>query len=183
MGENYYVGFWTALNYWGMTEQCPLTVFIAVTKRARSFEFCSQKIRFVTISKKKFFGFETKKTKDSEFNVSNREKTIVDSLLFPQYCGGIKETAKGIWNARKELDWNKLLEYADRAGVEAVKRRLGFVLDELKLKKEARKKLEKNYVGFAWADPSGYKKEFHYNKKWGLKVNLKEKELTQWMGF
>jgi len=181
LGKNYYVGFWSALNYWGMTEQHPLVAFIVVTKRMRDFEFSNQKIKFITLNKKRFFGFETQKTNKSEFNISTREKTIIDCLLLPQYCGGINEAAKGLWNARTQINWNALLDYTEKIKVEAVKRRLGFILEELKLKKGIRKKLEKEFVGFAWADPSGCKKEFHYNKKWGLKVNLKEKELTQWM--
>lgn len=181
LGEGYYVGFWTALNYWGMTEQHPMVCFVATAKRAKDFEFSNQKIKFVTISKKKFFGFEKQKARDAEFNISGREKTIIDCLLFPQHCGGISETAKGLWNARKEINWEKLLEYARKAGVAAATRRLGFILEELKLRKDIQKKLQKDFIGFAWADPSGYKKEFHYNKKWGLKVNIEEKELTQWM--
>lgn len=181
LGKNYYVDFWTALNYWGMTEQHPLTAFVAVTKRTRNFEFSNQKIKFITLNKKRFFGFETRKTGTTEFNISSREKTIIDCLLLPQYCGGITEIAKGLWSARKQIDWNTLLKYVEEIGVEAVKRRLGFILEELKIKKDVRKKLHKEFVGFVWADPSGYKKEFHYNKKWGLKVNIEEKELTQWM--
>lgn len=181
LGKNYYVGFWTALNYWGMTEQHPLIAFVAVTKRMRDFEFSNQKINFITLSKKRFFGFETQKAGTSEFNISSREKTIIDGLLLPQHCGGITEIAKGLWNARKQINWSLLLEYAEKIEVEAVKKRLGFILEELKMKKDIREKLQKEFVGFVWADPSGYKKEFHYNKKWGLKVNTEERELTQWM--
>jgi predicted transcriptional regulator of viral defense system len=181
LGENYYVGFWTALNYWGMTEQHPLVCFVATTKRAKDFEFSNQKIKFVTVSGKKFFGFEKQKAKGADFNVSGREKTIIDCLLFPQHCGGISEAAKGLWNARKEINWEKLVEYAEKAGVGAASRRLGFILEELKLRKDIQKKLWKDFVGFAWADPSSGKKEFRYNKKWGLKVNIGEKELTGWM--
>jgi len=181
LGKNYYVGFWTALNYWRMTEQYPVVCFVAITKRAKDFEFSNQKIKFVTISKKKFFGFEKQKAKDAEFSISSREKTVIDCLLFPQHCGGISEAAKGLWNARKEIKWNTLLEYAEKTGVKAAKRRLGFVLEELKIKKDIQKKLKEEFVGFAWADPSASKSKFEYNKKWGLKVNIEKEQLTQWM--
>lgn len=182
VNKEYYVGFWTALNYWGLTEQLPITTFVAITSRAKDFEFLHQKIKLVSVSKKKFFGFVKQKTGETDFNISNREKTIIDCLVFPQYCGGIEETAKGLWNARKEIDWNLLLEYTEKTSVKAVKRRLGFILEELNLKKDIQKKLlQKKFSGFAWIDPSACQREFHYNKKWGLKVNIEEKELTQWM--
>lgn len=184
MKKDYYIGFWTALNYWGMTEQIPNTVFVAITSRVRDFEFGNQQIKFVSLSKDRFFGFASEKTKTGEFNISTREKTIVDCLLLPQYCGGISEVAKGIWNARKEIDWPQLLEFFEKAKVAAVKRRLGFILQELKIKKDAQKQLcRKPFAGFAWADPSAQKEEFSYDKKWGLKVNVDKKQLTNWKEF
>lgn len=182
MKKEYYVGFWTALNYWGMTEQIPQTVFVVITSRARDFEFGNQKIEFVLFSKKRFFGFVKEKIKNCEFNISTKEKTIIDCLLFPKYCGGIGEIAKGIFNARKELDWSQLLKFIKKIKVGTVKRRLGFILEELKIKKDIQKQLKKKpFAGFAWADPSTQKKKFHYNKKWGLKVNIEKKALTGWM--
>ncbi|MGI0021408.1 MAG: type IV toxin-antitoxin system AbiEi family antitoxin domain-containing protein, partial [Nitrososphaeraceae archaeon] len=53
----YYVGFWTAMNYWDMTEQIPYTIFVATTKRKRNLTFDNQKFQFITLSEKKFFGF------------------------------------------------------------------------------------------------------------------------------
>ena len=182
MRKDYYIGFWTALNYLGMTEQIPTTVFVAITSRARDFEFGNQQIKFVSLSKDRFFGFASEKTKTREFNISTKEKTIVDCLLLPQYCGGIAEAAKGIWNARKEIDWLQLLEFVEEVKVAAVKRRLGFILQELKIKKDIQKQLRKKaFVGFAWADPSAQKEDFSYDKKWGLKVNVERKTLTAWM--
>jgi len=55
--DTYYVGFWTAMGFWGMTEQIPCTVFVATTKRKRDLEFGNQRYEFVTLSGKKFFGF------------------------------------------------------------------------------------------------------------------------------
>ena len=33
--EEYYIGFWTAMNFWGMTEQIPHTVFVVTPKRKK----------------------------------------------------------------------------------------------------------------------------------------------------
>ncbi|PIW36052.1 MAG: transcriptional regulator, partial [Nitrosopumilales archaeon CG15_BIG_FIL_POST_REV_8_21_14_020_33_23] len=63
--DEYYVGFWTAMNYWDMTEQIPYTVFVATKKQKKknSLQFGNQKFQFITLSDKKFFGFVEEKTK------------------------------------------------------------------------------------------------------------------------
>jgi len=70
----YYVGFWTAMNYWGMTEQIPYTVFVATTRRKNSLKFGSQKFEFVTLSQKKFFGLSRKRRARRKPSASPPEK-------------------------------------------------------------------------------------------------------------
>ena len=181
MKPDYYVGFWTALNYWGMTEQIPNTVFVAITSRATDFEFGSQKIKFITLAKNRFTGLISQQTKWGEFNISSKEKTIIDCLLFPQYCGGLTEAAKALWNARKELNWNLLLGLIEKIGVGTPRRRLGFLLEQLNLQEDVQRRLQEPLKGFAWADPSRQKKVLAYDKKWGLKVNVDKQALTHWM--
>ena len=48
--SEYYIGFWTALNYYGFTEQVPRTVFIAVIRRKRAFEYNKQRFRLLFIN-------------------------------------------------------------------------------------------------------------------------------------
>src|SRR3989339_1818546 len=54
----YYISYWSALNYYGFTEQVSKTIFIAATKRKREMNMLGLKIRFVAIKKNKFFGFK-----------------------------------------------------------------------------------------------------------------------------
>jgi len=110
----YYVGFWTAMSFWDMTEQIPYTVFVVTTKRKKNriIKFGKQKFQFVTVSKNKFFGYVKEKAGKDTFYISSREKTIVDGLMHPEYCGGIPEVTKCMWNARKEINWDAVLEMA-----------------------------------------------------------------------
>ena len=86
--EPYYAGFRTAMNLWCMTGQTPYTVLVAATKRKRGIEYVGQRLEFVTLAEKKFFGFAQKSAgPGKQFNVSSREKTIADGLAHPQYCG------------------------------------------------------------------------------------------------
>jgi len=75
---------------------------------------------FVTLAKKRFFGYVEENTTGGTFNISSREKTIIDCMLYPKYCGGLDEAVKGICKSRQELDFVKLLEYSKRLGVTGI---------------------------------------------------------------
>lgn len=181
--EVYYIGFWTALNYWGLTEQIPRTVFVATTKRKRDLEYGPTRFEFVTLGKRKFFGFVKEEAAGGKFNISSREKTIIDCLLCPRYCGGMDEAVKGMWNATDRVDCAKLLDYSEKMGVGVVTRRLGYILELLEIGEETYSKIASSrFKGFMWLDPLGPKRVLEYSKKYGLMINRKKEELTSWMG-
>jgi len=177
----YYVGFWTAMNYWGMTEQIPYTVFVATTKRKNNLKFGNQKFEFVTLSKKKFFGFvEEKASKTETFNISSKEKTIVDGLMHPQYCGGIPEVTKAMWNARDEVNWSTVLEMSKRVGVSVVLRRLGYLLNILEIEPSIANELKNTFKGYHFLDPNAIKERIDYSKEYGLIINRPKNRLLGW---
>ena len=180
--EDYYIGFLTAMHFWNLTEQIPNVVLVATTKRKRPLEFNSQKIRFITLTRRRFFGFIEMKTFGYPFKISSLEKTIVDGLLYPQYCNGIREVCKALWNARTSLNWFNLLKILEELNVSSAIRRLGYLLEVLNLEREARELLPKNFKGFRWLDPSMPKRVKGYSKTWGLILNLTEEDLLSWRG-
>ncbi len=52
--EPYYIGFWSALNYYGFSEQIPRTTFIVTTKTRMPLVIMNTDYYFVKIQKKKF---------------------------------------------------------------------------------------------------------------------------------
>ncbi|MFH0817895.1 MAG: type IV toxin-antitoxin system AbiEi family antitoxin [Candidatus Micrarchaeota archaeon] len=172
--SDYYVGLLTALNYWSMTEQIPIVIFVITKKKKRGLEAFGAKYVFVNM---KLGGYEKVKILGKTVNVSSREQTILDCLSHPEYSLGVSEVAKGIHAADKELDWPKLAELCLREK-EVVRRRLGYLL-ELLGKRNAAKKLEKKFKGFAWLDPHLSKKRLGYSKRWGLILNSSEQDLFE----
>jgi len=175
--DEYYVGYWTALNYWQMTEQIPRTVFVAIQKRGRDFTYNTVPIHLITVSPHKFFGWTVEKIGEVEFHISDREKTIIDSLDQLQYAGGITEAAKGL---RTSLNWEKLKTYADRLRNSSVHKRLGYLLEALELKTSERA-LEQLRLsigsGYSWLDPTAPKKVLKTDPKWRLKINVQPETL------
>ncbi|MFP4051628.1 MAG: type IV toxin-antitoxin system AbiEi family antitoxin [Thermoplasmata archaeon] len=178
--DEYYVGFWSAMNYWDMTEQIPMVTQVALTKRKREVEYLEQKVDFIKISNKRFFGRVKEQIEDGKFFISSPEKTLLDALTYPQHCGGLYEASKAVWNSKEEIDWDMLLNFLERLGVSAVTRRIGYILDVLELKKEIKKKLKRDFKGYRWLDPSSSKDDFCHCKEWGLKLNLSEENMLDW---
>ena len=187
IGE-YYVGFWTAMNFWDMTEQIPYTVFVVTPKRKKNriLKFGNQKFQFVTISKKKFFGYvEHRIGKNNHFNISSKEKTVVDGLTHPEYCGGIVEVTKAMWNIRKEVDWDEIYQLTKKIGINVVLRRLGYLLTILDIEKNLSEKIKKETARYPYSflDPTAAKTRIAYSKEYGLILNRTRDELLSWMEY
>jgi len=67
--------------------------------------------------------------KTEQVVVSDLERTVIDGLKQPDYCGGFSEVAKGFWMRRRDVDVGRLVNDALRLDVGAVIRRLGFLLE------------------------------------------------------
>ena len=179
--QPYYIAYWSAMNYHGMTEQVPFTIFIASTKRRKNKTIHDIQYEFITLSKRKFFGFETVNITGKNVFISDKEKTIADCLDHPEYCGGITEAAKALWNARKEIDFKKLINYVMRMNNRAILKRLGYLIhkSEINISEDIDKELKCNISkGYAVLDTMKIKKG-KYSSGWKLLINISEKELME----
>lgn len=158
-----YISFWSALNYYGFSDQLPRKIFLATTKYSKE----TSNFKYVTISKKRFFGY----VKFGGIVIAEKEKAIIDSLLFPKYSGGIKEIIACIKRAISEINTKKMIGYALKIESKAVLRRLGYILENINYQKKSLNKIrEKIGRGYELLDPSLPKKN-NLNNKWLLDVN------------
>lgn len=165
--KKYYISYGNALNYHGFSEQLLREVLVATDKAKKSVKLINSKITFIHLKKEKMFGMEKIKIEGKEVNIANKEKTIIDCLEKPQFCGGIEEIAKALYFNFDELDLNQLLAYGKKMNNSCVLKRLGYLLEKLK-GITVTVKLAKNYC---WLDPLG-KKKGKYNHKWKLILNF-----------
>lgn len=182
--EPYYIGYWSALQYHGLTEQVPVTVFVVTTRHVidRSRVILDSRYRFVTVAEKKFFGFGRVLVANSAVNVSDKTKTIADCLDHPEYCGGISEAAKALWVARDVVSVDGIVDYGFMMGNSAILKRLGYLAELLGVEMpenvldRVRGKIRK---GYSLLDPLG-KKEGRHSTRWGLIVNVPEESILEW---
>src|SRR3989344_4472321 len=157
-----YLSFWSALSYYGFSDQTPKKIFFVTTRYTKEING----FKFVTLSPKRFFGYKSMEG----ITIAEKEKAIIDSMLFPKYSGGIKEIANSLEKGEKEIDIKKLINYAFKVESKAVLRRLGFILEKLDYRKGLKKMRENIGRGYELLDPS-LKRKNNLNKKWLLDVN------------
>ena len=182
--EPYYVGYWSAMQYHGLTEQVPMTVYVATTRHVKNRvrDILDSRYRFVTVAERKFFGFSRALIANSAVNISDKAKTIVDSLDHPEHCGGISEAAKALWAAKDDTSMERVADYGIRMGNSAVLKRLGYLVELLGLETppsvldRIRGNLRK---GYALLDPLG-RREGRHIARWNLIINVSEESITEW---
>lgn len=157
-----YVGFLSAFNYYGFSDNLPKKITFVSTKYKKSLKF-----EYVCLSKKRFFGYK----QQGDFIIAEKEKVFVDSLLFPKYSGGIKEISRLLIENLNEIDINKLINFSIRVESKMVLRRLGFILNDYLKKKEKEKLLKNIGKGVGFLDPN-IKISKNLNKKWLLYTKL-----------
>ncbi|MFH1750086.1 MAG: type IV toxin-antitoxin system AbiEi family antitoxin [Candidatus Micrarchaeota archaeon] len=169
----YYIGYYNMLNEYGWTEQMPLSVFVVTTGKMKARSIGGVKYHFVSLANRKFFGTVTRFIRGNRIAVSDQEKTIVDALDHPEYCGGIVEVAKCLLAASKDVDLKKLVSYAQRLGNSAVFKRLGYLAEalDIALPETIKKKIRSEIgQGYSYLSPRTKRKGRHVGK-WNLIIN------------
>jgi len=178
-GKDYFLSHATAMEIHGGLTQPQLVVYITTLKPHRSITSMGIEFRFIHNQKKYFFGLNDHwVTKQEKVRVSDLERTIIDGLKQPEYCGGLTEVAKGLWMRHQGVNINRLISYAIKIDVGAVIRRLGFLLELYKIgTSEDREILSSNltetYVRLDPLLPS----EGKFLRKWRLQLNVSPEEL------
>ncbi|MFZ3077456.1 MAG: type IV toxin-antitoxin system AbiEi family antitoxin [Candidatus Aenigmatarchaeota archaeon] len=174
LAEPYYIGYWNALNYYHLTEQIPFSVFIAITKRKSNRKILDVNYVFVTLTRKKFFGYTAVNIAGKNINISDKEKTIADCMDYPEYCGDITEVAKALKS--EDISFRKIVDYAIKMGNATIIKRLGYLSETLNIgldEKLKKKMLENISKGYSVLDTSIKSRKGKYNERWKLLINRK----------
>lgn len=132
--KKYYIGYYSAMQIHGLITQPSLKEIIVTnvqvkpsTTRINNTEF-----QFVYHIQKRFFGFTNTWIDDhNKVQCSDLEKTIVDALSKPHYCGGIVEIGKAIYETSTKANKDKLFDYLIRFESNVAIKRYLFLCDLL----------------------------------------------------
>lgn len=175
------IAYWSALNYWNLTEQVPRITYVQTTSRKenRRPEVLGMRFRVVRVKEQRFFGGHGYPAGGSTVTVTDREKTIIDCLDRPDLSGGVPEVSKALEEGSPGFDWDRITEYLERFESGAVVKRLGYLVEALELPDPpgpctVDRWLDLRTGGISKLDPSNPREPHRIATRWRLHVNLPE---------
>ena len=172
-----YIGGWTAAEHWGLTEQLFRSTFVvsSALRRRQKENRLSTEFHIVRVRPDRMKGPASVWRGDQRVGVSDRERTIVDALVHPNWVGGVRHLAEIFTTHResKEFDAKKLMARAEEYATGSAFKRLGYLAEQLWPAEKAVIDLahENRTTGVIRLDPA-VKSRGKMNKRWGLWVNV-----------
>lgn len=183
-GKPYFLSHASAMDIHNMVTQPQLVVCVTSPKPMRGRSVLGTEFRFIRCKPEHFFGTTDHwVSKQEKVSVSDLERTVLDGLRQPEYCGGVTEVAKGLWIRRADMDVARLVEYALRLNVGAVMRRLGFLLEIYDIGTASdRERLREHVTGtYSSLDPV-MPPQGKYTGRWHLRLNVDPDEFRAVIG-
>lgn len=173
-----YIGGWSACEYWSLTDQIfkDIVVFSSKKPRRKKLEIQGTTYIVKNIKTEKMFGTKTVWLEQTRINLSDPSRTLVDILNEPYLGGGIRNVAIILkeYFEGENRDESKILEYIAKLGNRTVCKRLGYLMEFLKI--DAPKTIavcEKNISsGYSSLEPSLPPKG-KILRRWNLRINAK----------
>lgn len=152
--NKYYFGLGTAFNLHNFSNQIPVKLIIFNSKYSFDKKILNNSFKFIKIKKSRLFGFS-----NTKFPISDKERTIIDALEYPEYLGGLDSVV----DILKDLKFNqkKLEDYAIKYESIKIIKLIGFITNSSKLYHY----LEKNKKLY-YSSIKGLKKG---DKKWKIR--------------
>jgi predicted transcriptional regulator of viral defense system len=134
-GPCYFTG-WTAANHWGLTEQVFRTTVLKSTRRVRESEvrLLDSDYLVAHIGEDAMnWGLSSVLHEEIRLRLADQARTVIDILDRPSIGGGIRHAAEILGAYLDDNDPQKLVTYGDLVGNRAVFKRLGYLIEALKL--------------------------------------------------
>jgi predicted transcriptional regulator of viral defense system len=128
-----YIGGWSAVEHWDLTEQMFRTTFVMTTKKVRNTapEFKGSLFQVRKIQEQALFGLKPVWRGQTKVMVSDPSRTIIDLLIDPGLVGGLRPVADVVRNYIKSeyMNTDLLLNYSQKIDKGVVFKRLGFLME------------------------------------------------------
>lgn len=130
--EPYYFSYSTATSHYGWTDVLS-DVFYVATLHQQTLQAFYVTVKPVRIAKHKLFGFTSQHIFGTEVNMASKEKAVVDAVDKPHLTGGISNVAKALVRAKRQVDWELVIDYAIKMQSKSLCARLGYLLSKLSI--------------------------------------------------
>ena len=171
------VGYWSALNLHGLTEQFPNVVFVQTSKQKKHKTIFGVRYQFIKVKPEKQVGIIKEGYGNHQYHITDVEKTIIDCFDLPNYSGGFAELLRAFFEA--ELNEDKMIIYCKAIQNLSINKRMAYLIEILnkqgmnKFLEYVQSTLNEKYTLF---DPFG-EDEGKFVSRWKLRMNLSEEKI------
>jgi predicted transcriptional regulator of viral defense system len=120
-----------------------------------------------------FFGTAEYRPRGYPIRVTTPERTLLDGLLHPEWCGGSEHVLRAWALARDLIHLDRLVDYTEQFDIALLRQRVGFIVEELGLSHPAIEKwpaLAKRGGSSKLAGNAPFSSQF--NPRWNLSINV-----------
>ncbi len=177
--NKHFISHGSAFDLHQITTQPQLIVYVSSLKMIRPRIIQGTEFRFVKLKTNDAFGImEMWVDKDQKVFVSDLERTLIDGLKIPAYCGGFTEVAKAFYIKREGIDPQKIIDYTLKLNVGVVNRRLGYLMELYQIGTNIHWEFLKTTITptYQLLDPD-LVADGPYIAKWRLRLNILPEEL------
>lgn len=178
------ISHWSALSHHGLTEQVPRLVYVLTTARSAprkrgatskdaepGYPVGGTFYRFVQVKPERFFGVEDVWVNESRVTMTDPERTLLDGLMIPRYCGDFAEVLHAFDVRSPNLDVPRIIRYALKLDT-ATAKRLGWILERHGIEPDRLEPLREVPIkGYRVLDPTGPRRG-PCDAGWMIQVNL-----------
>ena len=179
------ISHWSALHHHGLSEQAPRKVFVLTTvdtpvpqtrgkkagRKHGGIQVEATTYQFIRVTPERFFGTEKIWVGEARVTITDPERTLLDGLMMPQYCGDFAEVFHAFGVRGDGLDVKRIVDYALRLDTATVKR-LGWVLERQGVDPARLEPLLSAPIkGYRTLDPTGPRKG-PCDRRWMIQENL-----------
>jgi len=178
------ISYWSAMSHHGLTDQVPRRVFVLTTARSvprrrgakpegteTGYPVGGTVYQFVQVKPERFFGIEQVWVNEARIAITDPERTLLDGLMVPQYCGDFSEVLHAFELRAPKLDVERIIGYAMKLDA-ATAKRLGWILERQGIASDRLEPLRAVPIkGYRLLNPSG-PRHGPYEARWMIRVNL-----------
>lgn len=173
------IGYWSAMNHHGFTEQIPNVVFVQTGKFKRDTHVFNVPYKFIHILPDKMFGITTTGYGNETFPITDKEKTLLDCFDHPEYTPGYDTVVRMFLHERFHPE--TLLNYGERLDNFSVMKRLAYLSELFEIpdfesfRQQVASRINNRYT---LIDPTG-PDEGAFAAKWRIRLNLPNESLIR----
>jgi predicted transcriptional regulator of viral defense system len=168
----------SALSYHGLTDQVMSRIYVTVPRheganlsQTKEYQLNNTRYFFTRVAPKNYWGSQQVFIGEARIEVTNLEKTLIDGLQTPAYCGGFRDVLFAYERGLNKASPNQLLDYAKQTSL-VVCKRLGWVCEQLGEFTDLQDELAALIMPYYQRLDVTGSRHGRYNKRWNLVENI-----------